>query len=172
MMQPPSGLLLPTETLTVPLPSDPFLQASPEPLLELVIVRVGCDLFGVDVESAVEIRGPESLTRTRDLQFVVSIRGQDVPVVDLGLITGGNAVGTDCPAMLLVQSAVQLIALAVDEVLVIESLSAWRAEPATHGDRFAEFCPQDVQLGSGKRVAVIDPGRALSIQQRLEINSG
>jgi hypothetical protein len=40
--------------------------------------------------------------------------------------------------MLLVQSAVQLFALAVDEVLVIESLSAWRAEPAAHSDRFAE----------------------------------
>ncbi len=171
-MRLPFGLLLPTETLTVPLPFDPFLQASPEPLLELVIVRVGCDLFGVDVESAVEIRGPESLTRTRDRQFVVSIRGQDVPVVDLGLITGGDAVGTGCPAMLLVQSAVQLFALAVDEVLVIESLSTWRAEPAAHGDRFAELCPQGVQLGSGKRVAVIDPGRALSIQQRLEIDSG
>ncbi len=74
--------------------------------------------------------------------------------------------------MLLVQSAVQLLALAVDEVLVIESLSAWRLEPAAHGDRFAELCAQGVQLGSGKRVAVIDPGRALSIQQRVEINSG
>ena len=90
--------------MTVPLPYDPFLQASSEPLLELVIVRVGCDLFGVDVESAVEIRGPETLTRTRDRQFVVSIRGQDVPVVDLGLITGGDAVGTGCPAMVLVQT--------------------------------------------------------------------
>jgi len=172
MMRPPSRLLLPTEILTVPLPFDSFLQASPDPLLELVIVRVGCELFGVDVESAVEVRGPESLTRTRDRQFVVSIRGQDVPVVDLGLITGGNAAGVDCRAMLLVQSGVQLVALAVDEVLVIESLSAWRAEPAAHGDRFAELCPQGVQLGNGKRVAVIDPGRALSIQQRLEIDSG
>lgn len=171
-MRPPSGLLLPTELLTVSLPFDAFQQTSPEPLLELVIVRVGGELFGVDVESAFEIRGLESLIQTQDRRLVVSIRGQDVPVVDLGLITGGHAVGTDCPAMLLVQSAVQLFALAVDEVLVIESLSAWRVEPAAHGDRFAELCPQGVQLGTGKRVAVIDPRSALSIQQRLEIDSG
>lgn len=101
-------------------------------------MRVG---GGVDVESAVEMHGPESLIQTQNRRFVVSIRCQDVPVVDLGLITGGDAVGTHCPAMLLVQSTVQLFALALDEVLVIESLSAWRVQPAAHGDQFAELCP-------------------------------
>lgn len=134
-------------------------------------MRVGGKLFGVDVESAVEIRGPERLTQTRAPRLIVAIRNQEIPVVDLGWITGGDTVGTHSPAMLLVQSALRMFALAVDEVLVIESVAASRVEPAARGDQFAELCPRGVQLGSGKRVAVIDPGRALSIQQRLEMSS-
>lgn len=158
--------------MTFSLPLDPLRQTSPQPLLELVIVRVGCELFGVDVESAVEIRGPERLTNTQGPRFVVAIRDQDIPVVDFGLIIGGPTVGVSCPAMLLVQSPVQLFALAVDEVLVIESLSPWRVEPNPQGSRFSALCPQCVQLGSGKRIAVIDPASAVSIQQRLEIYPG
>lgn len=145
----------------------PAHHASPQPFLELVVVRAGAALFGIDVESAVEIRGPEALTRGTDGLSRVSVRGQTVPVVDLGLVTGGTRCGARCPAMLLVQAGVQLVALALDEVLTIESVPLGHVHPVSNDGQGLPLCSHRVCLASNQEVALIDPSVALTLQRRL-----
>lgn len=134
-----------------PAPSSPAF-------IEVVVVRAGTHLFAIDVEAAIEIRGPETFDRPGSgTRPHLTVRGHALPVVDLRQAIGLSAFGHGCPAMLLMQAGAETLALAVDEVREIESVPRHKVRPATvipFG-----FCSHHVTLGALGEIPLIDPTR-------------
>lgn len=126
--------------------------------IEVVVVRVGSHLFAIDVEAAVEIRGPETFDRPGSgVRPHLTVRGHAVPVVDLRQAIGLTAFDHGCPAMLLIQAGAETLALAVDEVQDIESVPCEQVQSAT--DSPFGFCSHRVALGALGQIPLIDPTR-------------
>ncbi|PTS81037.1 chemotaxis protein CheW [Stenotrophomonas sp. HMWF023] len=134
-----------------PAPSSPAF-------IEVVVVRAGTHLFAVDVEAAIEIRGPETFDRPgSSARPHLTVRGHALPVVDLRQAIGLAAFAHGCPAMLLMQAGAESLALAVDEVREIESVPRHKVQPAA--DIPFGFCSHHVTLGDLDEVPLIDPAR-------------
>jgi purine-binding chemotaxis protein CheW len=134
-----------------PAPSSPAF-------IEVVVVRAGTHLFAIDVEAAIEIRGPESFDRPgSSARPHLTVRGHALPVVDLRQASGLSAFAHGCPAMLLMQAGAETFALAVDEVREIESVPRHKVRPAS--DIPFGFCSHRIKLGDLDEVPMIDPTR-------------
>lgn len=126
------------------------------PVFEVVVLRAGDHLFCIDVEAAVEIRGPETFDRAGgDARRTLTVRGQALRVVDLRRLSGLSAFAYRCPAMLLVQAGADVIAVAVDEVGEIESVPRERMR-AVNPLGYV-FCSQSIALGAQGELPLIDP---------------
>ncbi|WP_375067197.1 chemotaxis protein CheW [Stenotrophomonas lactitubi] len=134
-----------------PAPSSPAF-------IEVVVVRAGTHLFAIDVEAAIEIRGPETFDRPGGgARPHLTVRGHALPVVDLRQAIGLSGFAHGCPAMLLVQAGAETLALAVDEVREIESVPRHKVRPAP--DIPFGFCSHHVTLGALGEIPLIDPTR-------------
>jgi purine-binding chemotaxis protein CheW len=134
-----------------PAPSSPAF-------IEVVVVRAGTYLFAIDVEAAIEIRGPETFDRPGSGTCShLTVRGHALPVVDLRQVTGLAAFAHGCPAMLLMQAGAETLALAVDEVRDIESAPCHKVQPAANIP--FGFCSHHVTLGTLGEVPLIAPAR-------------
>jgi len=134
-----------------PAPSSPAF-------IEVVVVRAGTHLFAIDVDAAIEIRGPETFDRPGSgTSPHLTVRGHALPVVDLRQASGLSAFAHGCPAMLLVQAGAETFALAVDEVREIESVPCHKVRPAS--DIPFGFCSHYITLGDLDEVPLIDPAR-------------
>jgi len=134
-----------------PAPSSPAF-------IEVVVVRAGTHLFAIDVEAAIEIRGPETFDRPGSgARPHLTVRGHALPVVDLRQAIGLSAFAHGCPAMLLMQNGTEPFALAVDEVQDIESVPRQHVQPAT--DSTFAFCSHRVALDTLGEIPLIDPSR-------------
>ena len=134
-----------------PAPSSPAF-------IEVVVVRAGTHLFAIDVEAAIEIRGPETSDRPGSgARPHLTVRGHALPVVDLRQASGLSAFAHGCPAMLLVQAGAETFALAVDEVRDIESVPSTNVQPAA--DIPFGFCSHRVTLDALGEIPLIDPSR-------------
>lgn len=121
-------------------------------------MRAGTHLFAIDVEAAIEIRGPENFDRPGSGTCPhLTVRGHALPVVDLRQATGLAAFAHGCPAMLLMQAGAETLALAVDEVRDIESVPRDKVWPAS--DIPFGFCSHYITLGELDEVPLIDPTR-------------
>ncbi|EZP45694.1 Chemotaxis protein CheW [Stenotrophomonas sp. RIT309] len=134
-----------------PAPSSPAF-------IEVVVVRAGTHLFAIDVEAAIEIRGPETFDRPGSgARPHLTVRGHALPVVDLRQAIGLSAFAHGCPAMVLVQNGAETFALAVDEVRDIESVPRHNVRPAA--DTPFRFCSHRVTLNALGEIPLIDPSR-------------
>lgn len=134
-----------------PAPSSPAF-------IEVVVVRAGTHLFAIDVEAAIEIRGPETFDRPGSgARPHLTVRGHALPVVDLRQASGLRGFAHGCPAMLLVQAGAEIVALAVDEVQDIESVPRHKVPPAA--DTPFGFCSHRVTLDALGEIPLIDPSR-------------
>ncbi|EVT72229.1 chemotaxis protein CheW [Stenotrophomonas maltophilia 5BA-I-2] len=134
-----------------PAPSSPAF-------IEVVVVRAGTHLFAIDVEAAIEIRGPETFDRPGSgARPHLTVRGHALPVVDLRQAIGLSGFAHGCPAMLLVQNGAEIVALAVDEVRDIESVPCHNVRPAA--DSPFGFCSHRVTLDALGEIPLIDPSR-------------
>ncbi|MGO4267801.1 MULTISPECIES: chemotaxis protein CheW [unclassified Stenotrophomonas] len=134
-----------------PAPSSPAF-------IEVVVVRAGTHLFAIDVEAAIEIRGPETFDRHGSgARPHLTVRGHALPVVDLRQASGLSGFAHGCPAMLLVQAGTETFALAVDEVRDIESVPRHNVRPAA--DSPFGFCSNHVTLDALGEIPLIDPSR-------------
>ncbi|QBR44290.1 CheW-like domain protein [Stenotrophomonas indicatrix] len=134
-----------------PAPSSPAF-------IEVVVVRAGTHLFAIDVEAAIEIRGPETFDRPGSgTRPHLTVRGHALPVVDLRQAIGLAAFTHGCPAMLLMQAGAETLALAVDEVRDIELAPRHKVQPAA--DTPFGFCSHHITLGDLDEVPLIDPTR-------------
>ncbi|CAH0193916.1 chemotaxis protein CheW [Stenotrophomonas lactitubi] len=134
-----------------PAPSSPAF-------IEVVVVQAGTHLFAIDVDAAIEIRGPETFDRPGSgARPHLTVRGHALPVVDLRQATGLAAFAHGCPAILLMQASGETLALAVDEVRDIESVPRHKVQPAT--DTSFGFCSHHVTLGALGEVPLIDSTR-------------
>lgn len=131
-----------------PAPSSPAF-------IEVVVVRAGTHLFAIDVEAAIEIRGPEAFDRPGSgTRPRLTVRGHALPVVDLRQAIGLAAFAHGCPAMLLMQASGETLALAVDEVRDIESVPRQKVRPASvipFG-----FCSHSIALRTLGEIPLID----------------
>lgn len=134
-----------------PAPSSPAF-------IEVVVVRAGTHLFAIDVEAAIEIRGPETFDRPgSSARPHLTVRGHALPVVDLRQATGLAAFAHGCPAMLLMQAGGETLALAVDEVREIESVPRPQVQPTAEFP--FGFCSHHVTLDALGEIPLIDPMR-------------
>jgi len=134
-----------------PAPSSPAF-------IEVVVVRAVIHLFAIDVEAAIEIRGPETFDRPGSgARPHLTVRGHALPVVDLRQASGLRGFAHGCPAMLLVQAGTEIVALAVDEVQDIESVPRHNVRPAA--DTPFGFCSHRVTLDALGKIPLIDPNR-------------
>ncbi len=136
-----------------PAPSSPAF-------IEVVVVRAGTHLFAIDVEAAIEIRGPETFDRPgSSARPHLTVRGHALPVVDLRQAIGLSGFAHGCPAMLLMQAGTETFAfaLAVDEVRDIESVPRHNVRPAA--DTPFGFCGHHVMLDALGEIPLIDPTR-------------
>lgn len=134
-----------------PAPSSPAF-------IEVVVVRAGTHLFAIDVDAAIEIRGPETFDRPGSgTRPHLTVRGHALPVVDLRQAIGLSGFAHGCPAMLLMQAGAETLALAVDEVRDIESVPRHKVRPAT--DTSFGFCSHHITLGALGEIPLIDPTR-------------
>lgn len=124
--------------------------------LEFLAVRAGEQWFAVDVQAAVEIRGPETFHRAGgDGRLTLTVRDEALRVVDLRRLSGLGAFESACPAMLLVQASAEVLALAVDEVGEIESVPRERVR-AVNPLGFV-FCSQTIAMPESGEMPLIDP---------------
>lgn len=131
-----------------PAPSSPAF-------IEVVVVRAGTHLFAIDVEAAIEIRGPETFDRPGSgTSPHLTVRGHALPVVDLRQAIGLSGFAHGCPAMLLMQAGAETFALAVDEVREIESVPRHKVQPAT--DIPFGFCSHRIALRTLGEIPLID----------------
>ena len=134
-----------------PAPSSPAF-------IEVVVVRAGTHLFAIDVEAAIEIRGPETFDRPGSgARPHLTVRGHALPVVDLRQAIGLSGFAHGCPAMLLMQADAETFALAVDEVRDIESAPRHNVRPAA--DTPFGFCGHRIALEALGEIPLIDPTR-------------
>ncbi|MCR8716823.1 chemotaxis protein CheW [Stenotrophomonas indicatrix] len=134
-----------------PAPSSPAF-------IEVVVVRAGTHLFAIDVDAAIEIRGPETFDRPGSgARPHLTVRGHALPVVDLRQAISLSAFAHGCPAMLLIQNGAEIVALAVDEVRDIESVPRHNVRPAA--DSPFGFCSHRVTLNALGEIPLIDPSR-------------
>ncbi|CAH0239590.1 chemotaxis protein CheW [Stenotrophomonas lactitubi] len=141
---------------SIPSAGDPAPSASA--FVEVLVVRAGEFLFAVDIEAAVEIRGPEAFDRlASEAGPRLTVRGQALPVVDLRLMSGLSGFGYGCPAMLLMATGADLIALAVDEVQEIHSVPGSLVQLGSRTP-FA-FCSHRIELSALGEIPLIDPTR-------------
>ncbi|KAA3600620.1 chemotaxis protein CheW [Stenotrophomonas maltophilia] len=144
----------------MPVPAHPATEtrASPADLFEVIVVRAGTVLFAIDVQAAVEIRGPERFGPA-DLhgRATLEVRGQPLPVVDLRRMSGQPAFGGGSPAMLLINAGTAPLALAVDEVLEIEAPDATTRVPERAAGQSFGFCSGHIQLDPARSAALIEP---------------
>ena len=136
------------------------LAGQPAPLshdfFEFLAVRAGEQWFAVDVQAAVEIRGPETFNRERgEGRPTITVREEALTVVDLRRLSGLSAFEFACPAMLLVQASAEVLALAVDEVGEIESVP--REQLRAVNPLGFVFCSQTIALGAKGVLPLIDP---------------
>ncbi len=121
-------------------------------------MRAGTHLFAIDVDAAIEIRGPETFDRPGSgARPHLTVRGHALPVVDLRQAISLSAFAHGCPAMLLMQNGAENVALAVDEVRDIESVPRHNVRPAA--DSPFGFCSNHVTLDALGEIPLIDPSR-------------
>lgn len=149
----------------MPVSACPPSEARPSPasLFEIIIVRAGTELFAVDVQAAVEIRGPETFGHPDHRGGpTVEIRGQPLRVADLRRMSGQPAFDGGSPAMLLINAGTTPLALAVDEVLEIETPGPDPDTPEPATGRPFDFCNGPVWLGPARSAALIKPDALLA----------
>ncbi|MBD3684231.1 chemotaxis protein CheW [Stenotrophomonas sp. Br8] len=131
-----------------PAPSSPAF-------IEVVVVRAGTYLFAIDVEAAIEIRGPETFDRPgSSARPHLTVRGHALPVVDLRQAIGLSGFAHGCPAMLLMQAGAESLALAVDEVRDIESAPCHKVQPVANIP--FGFCSHRIALSTLGETPLID----------------
>ncbi len=123
---------------------------------EFLTVRAGEHWFAVDVQATVEIRGPETFNTVGGEGLpMLTVREEELKVVDLRRLSGLRAFQSACPAMLLVQANTEVLALAVDEVGEIES--APRERVRAHHTLGYVFCSQSIAMADSGEIPLIDP---------------
>lgn len=136
------------------------LAGQPAPLshdfFEFLAVRAGNQWFAVDVQAAVEIRGPETFNRARgEGRPTLTVREEALTVVDLRRLSGLGGFESACPAMLLVQASAAVLALAVDAVGEIESVP--RDQVRAVNPLGFVFCSQSIAMPESGEMPLIDP---------------
>ncbi|HDS1084010.1 TPA: chemotaxis protein CheW [Stenotrophomonas maltophilia] len=149
--------------MSPPAHSSTDASALPADLFEIVVMRAGTALFAIDVRAAIEIRGPERFGPVdHPGRPTLEVRGQALPVADLCSMSGQPAFEGGCPAMLLIKAGTSTLALAVDEVLQIETPDASPDVSAPAQGRSFNFCSRHVQIDSARSAALIEPQSLLA----------
>ncbi len=140
-------------------PSPPSAGSPASPsrtFFEYLAVRAGEQWFAVDVQAAVEIRGPETFDRpVGEVGPRLTVRGDALRVADLRRLSGLAPFTYTCAAMVLVRAGSDVIGLAVDEVGDIESVPRKRLR--AENPLGYVFCSQSIAMADNGEIPLIDP---------------
>jgi purine-binding chemotaxis protein CheW len=118
--------------------------------IELVLVQLGREIYGLDAQCVYDIRPAEQITRVPRVPDwvagVVNLRGRILSVIDLGHFFGlsraemrglaqaeanGEGEATSGPDLVVIETSDMEIALLADDVLAVEALPASQVQEAT-----------------------------------------
>lgn len=107
--------------------------------VDVLVVRVGAESYGIGIEHVREVRPLEGLTPVPNLPpmwaGLVNLRGVLHPVLDMGRYLGLEAAdGGEERQVVLVASATATVGLAVSEVVGLRSLPAAEIRPPVETD--------------------------------------
>jgi purine-binding chemotaxis protein CheW len=108
-------------------------------MMEVAVIRLGAELYGLDVSHVFDIRVLDHITRVPRVPDwvagVVNLRGRIISALDvrrfLGLPADANAEETANRHLVVVEAAEMELALLADEVLAIESIPISRIQEAS-----------------------------------------
>jgi purine-binding chemotaxis protein CheW len=156
--------------------------------IELVMVRLGSEIYGMEVEYISSIRPAEQITRVPRVPAwvggVFNLRGNILSVLDLkkffGLPDGVDSSGQTTGQVLVVVKTWDMeLAILVDEVLAIEPVPASQIQATSdilHGIRpeyvrgVAERSRSDTQNGTGENLLLVLDLPALVADPQLVID--
>lgn len=135
---------------------------SAEDRLEYVSVKIGGQLFGVEVHEIREVFAPHEVTRVQrapgDIAGLLNLRGRIVTVVDARFKLGLPARDADAPMMALgLEEGSELFGVLVDEVGEVMRLKSDTLEPApAHLDPKWRVLLKGVHRLDNQLLAVLD----------------
>lgn len=135
--------------------------------IELLSFRLGEQEYAVPIMAVREIRGWTRATPMPKspacLRGVINLRGTVLPVIDLGVRLGMEAVAGDARnVIIVVQYGGQTAGLLVDAVsdILTVAFAAMQPPPAVAGDT-AESCIGSLTIVEGRMIRLLDLGAAL-----------
>lgn len=152
-------------------------QADEGDQVELALVRLAGEVYGLDVQYVSEIRPVEQLTRVPRapgwVAGVVNLRGRILSLLDLQRFLGLAGAGAGPavkPYLVVVQAADMEVALLADEVLSVEALAAGRIHDAAGTVRgirpeYVRGIAERGSNGAGSMVVVLDLPALLADRQ-------
>ena len=112
-----------------------------EEQIQIVVIRLGRELYGLDANYVFDIRPLENITRVPRVPDwvagVTSLRGRVISVLDLPIFFGLSSIERDIDYrsdklfLIVVETPAMEIALVADEVLAIETLPVSKIQEAT-----------------------------------------
>jgi purine-binding chemotaxis protein CheW len=143
--------------------------------IDLVLARLGNEVYGLDVQHVSDIRPVKQFTRVPRtpawVAGVVNLRGHILALLDLQRFLGlAGGKGPAKPYLVVVEAADMEVALLVDEVLAVEALPAGRIHDAAgtlRGIRpeYVRGVVERGQNGAGSMVVVLDLPALLADRQ-------
>jgi purine-binding chemotaxis protein CheW len=120
----------------------PSVQEDGGEQLQVVVVRLGHELYGLEAQHIFTIRPAAQITRVPRVPNwvagVVNLRGRILSVIDLRSLFGlaareqdGKGGVAEAPCLVVVEMPEMEVALLVDEVLTVETLPAGQIQEAT-----------------------------------------
>ena len=104
------------------------LQVAPPADRQVVVFTLGADRYAVDVRRVQEIIRwvePRSVSSSNPLvRGVINLRGRIIPVCDLGLAIGGDAVAGEDSCIVVIEAAAGICGVTVDGVDEVRTLVA------------------------------------------------
>ncbi len=145
--------------------------------VELVLVRLGNEVYGLDVQHVSDIRPVEQFTRVPRtpawVAGVVNLRGRILSLLDLQRFLGlAGGDGPAKPYLVIVEAANMEVALLADEVLAVEALPAGHIHDAAgtlRGIRpeYVRGVAERGQNGAGSMMVVLDLPAMLADRQLI-----
>ncbi len=135
---------------------------------QIVVFRLGPELYGVDIFRVSEIVRPQATTRLPQseshVRGLIDLRGKTIPVLDLGSRLGLPAAeASDKSRVVVVEGETGLVGLAVDEVREVLTIDAAQTEapPAAAGQGSGEYV-RGVTKRADRLIVLLDLDRALA----------
>lgn len=128
----------------------------------LLVVRLGNEHYGLRIEQVSEIMRPQPVTMVpgapREIEGVVAVRGEIVPIVNMGsFVLDRPSGGEESERFVLISTEDGLVGLRVDEVVSLTFVRERSVEsPISHDERLSRILVGEVYIDE-RLVSILEP---------------